>query len=152
MRSAKRTNPLQNIKNALLKRRKIGLIILFIIATLGYFIDQYYPFSPPEYISPEWRHPFVYFLIIYKIIELGIFYLLFYKRHSIALIEAKFHLRAVEKFEKSAKRFFFLVPQGSIVFGFLSYKLSGEIMYLWLFLCISFLALLLVNPNNLKES
>jgi hypothetical protein len=151
MRSVKKTNPLQHIQNALLKRRKIGFIVLFIIAILGYFIDQYYPFLPPEYISPEWRDPFVYFLITYKVIELGIFYLLFYKRYSIALIEAKFHLHAVAKFEKNAKRFFFLVPQGSIVFGFLSYKLTGEIMYLWLFLCISTLALWLVNPKKLKH-
>ena len=152
MRSVKKTNSLQHIQNALLKRRKIGFIVLFIIAILGYFIDQYYPFLPPEYISPEWRDPFVYFLITYKVIELGIFYLLFYRKHYIRLVEAQFDISFLEKFTKNAKRFFFLVPQGSIVFGFLSYKLSGEIVYLWLFLTIAFLTLILVNPNKLKEN
>ncbi|PHS33731.1 MAG: hypothetical protein COA92_04305 [Sulfurovum sp.] len=143
---------MQQIKHSLVKRRNIGLVILLIIALLGYFIDRYAPFAPPGYISPEWRKPFVYFLITYKVIELGIFYLLFYRKHYIRLIEAQFDISFLEKFTKNAKRFFFLVPQGSIVFGFLSYKLSGEIVYLWLFLTIAFLTLILVNPNKLKEN
>ena len=143
---------MQTVKRSLFKRRKIGLFVLLTIAILGYFINYYYPFSPPSYITPEYRMPLVYFLIVYKVIELGIFYLLFYRKHYLKLLEAEFQTQLLEKFEKNAKRFFFLVPQGSIVFGVLTYALSGKIVYLWLFLCIAFLALLLVNPNRLKES
>jgi hypothetical protein len=143
---------MREIKTSLYKHRKIGLIVLFVIALLGYLVNRYYPFSPPSYVAPQWRMPLVYFLIAYKIIELGIFYLLFYRKHYLKLLETQFHTHLLEKFEKNAKRFFFLVPQGSIVFGILSYKLSGEIGYLWLFLAIALSTLLLVNPKKLEES
>ena len=142
---------MKEIKTSLYKRRKIGFIVLFVIALLGYFVNLYYPLTPPSYIKPQWRMPMVYFLITYKVIELGIFYLLFYRKHYLKLLEAQFHTHLSKKFEKNAKRFFFLVPQGSIVFGILSYKLSGTVGYLWLFLSISAIALLLVNPKKLEE-
>jgi len=142
---------MKTIKPSLSKRRKIGFLVLLAIAILGFVINRYYPFSPPSYISPAWRMPMVYGLIFYKIIELGIFYMLFYRKHYLKLLETEFHTHVLEKFEKNAKRFFFLVPQGSIVFGILSYKLSGEISYLWLFLSIATITLLLVNPKKLME-
>lgn len=98
---------MQNIKHSLAKRRKIGFMVLIAIAILGYIIDRYYPFSPPSYISPEWRMPMVYGLIAYKVIELCIFYLLFYRKHYLVLLEKEFHTHLLEKFEKNAKRFFF---------------------------------------------
>lgn len=139
------------VKLSLIKRRKIGALVLLFIALLGYVINRYYPFSPPSYISPDYRMPMVYFLITYKVVELGIFYMLFYRKHYLKLLEAQFHTHLLEKFEKNAKRFFFLVPQGSIVFGILSYKLSTHIGYLWLFLVIALSTLLLVNPKKLEE-
>jgi len=142
---------MKTIKPSLSKRRKIGFLVLLAIAILGFVINRYYPFNPPSYISPAWRMPMVYGLIFYKIIELGIFYMLFYRKHYLKLLETEFHTHVLEKFEKNAKRFFFLVPQGSIVFGILSYKLSGEISYLWLFLSIATITLLLVNPKKLME-
>lgn len=142
---------MKHIKLSLLKRRKIGLLILGVVAVLGYMMDIYYPFSPPTYINEKWHMPMVYFLISYKIIELGIFYLVFYRKHYLRLVESEFHLDFVDKFKKNAKRFFFLVPQGSIVFGILSYKLSGDIQYLWLFLFIAAMTLLMVDPKKLKE-
>ena len=142
---------MQDIKRSLSKRRKIGFIVLISIALLGYIINLYYPFSPPSYIASQWRMPLVYFLLIYKVIELVIFYLLFYRKHYLKLLEETFHTHLLEKFEKNAKRFFFLVPQGSIVFGILSYKLSTDIRYLWVFLLIASITLLLVNPKKLEE-
>lgn len=142
---------MQKIKLSLLKRRKIGLSILGVFALLGYIVNLYYPFTPPSYISSKWHIPLVYFLIAYKVIELVIFYLIFYRKHYLKLLEAQFHLDFLGKFEKNAKRFFFLVPQGSIVFGILSYKLSGDIEYLWLFLSIAAITLLWVNPKKLEE-
>jgi len=142
---------MKQVKLTLLKRRKIGLFILGAIGILGYVIDLYYPFSPPAYINAKWHMPLVYILIVYKVIELGIFYLIFYRKHYLKLIESEFHLDFVDTFKKNAKRFFFLVPQGSIVFGILSYKLSGDIEFLWLFLIIAAMTLLMVNPKKLKE-
>lgn len=143
---------MQTVKHSLFKRRKIGLFVLLTIAILGYFINHYYPFSPPSYIAAEYRMPLVYFLIVYKVIELAIFYLLFYRKHYLKLLEAEFQTQVLEKFRKNSKRFFFLVPQGSIVFGILAYTLSGKIEYLWLFLAIAFIALMLVNPRKLLEN
>jgi len=142
---------MQHIKDSLSKRRKIGFSVLIAVALLGYLINLYYPFSPPSYIAKQWRMPLVYFLLTYKVIELVIFYLLFYRKHYLKLLEETFHTHLLEKFEKNAKRFFFLVPQGSIVFGILSYKLSGDIRYLWVFLIIASITLLLVNPKKLEE-
>lgn len=141
---------MQQIKISLSRRRKIGLMVLFAIAFIGYIVSVYAPISPPSYINSEYRMPLVYGLIGYKIIELGIFYLLFYRKHYLKLLEETFHTHLLEKFEKNAKRFFFLVPQGSIIFGILSYKLSGNIAYLWLFLSIAGVTLFLVNPKKLE--
>lgn len=142
---------MQKIKHTLIKRRRIGFIILLLIAGLGYITNIYYPFMPPTYISQKWRMPLVYFLLTYKIIELGIFYLFFYRKPYLKLLETQYHTHFEEKFKINAKRFFFLVPQGSIVFGILSYKLSGQINYLWIFLLIALVTLILVNPKKLKE-
>ena len=139
------------IKTSLYKRRKFAFYILLTVGVLGYLVNHYYPFTPPSYVKPQWRMPMVYLLMVYKIIELSIFYLLFYKKHYLKLLEAQFHTASLDTFESNAKRFFFLVPQGSIVFGILSYKLSSDINYLWIFLGIASIALLLVNPKKLKE-
>ncbi|MCF6244018.1 MAG: hypothetical protein L3J43_03160 [Sulfurovum sp.] len=141
---------MEKIKRSLLKRKKIGMFILLLVAILGYIIHIYYPFHPLLYVSRQWRMPLVYFLLAYKIVELGIFYFIFYHKPYQKLLESLFHTHYEEKFKINAKRFFFLVPQGSIVFGILSYKISGEIGYLWLFLAIAATVLLLVNPKNLK--
>lgn len=131
---------MQNTKQRLSKRRNIALAILLSVAFLALLINHYFPFSPPTYIDAKYHMPLVYFLLSYKIIELGIFYKIFYKN--------PYDKQSKEHFEKQAKKFFFLVPQGSIVFGLLSYKLSGEILYLWLFLAIASIILLWVNLKN----
>jgi len=140
---------MQNTKQRLNKRRHIALYVLVAIALLSLVVQRYFPFSPPTYIDAKYHMPLVYFLIIYKIIELGIFYMLFYKKHYLKALAEEYHVRSLEKFEKQAKKFFFLVPQGSIVFGVLSYKLSGNILYLWLFLSIASSVLWWVNPKKL---
>lgn len=140
---------MQNIKLRLNKHRTIALIVLLAIAILSLVVDRYFPFSPPSYIDAKYHMPLVYFLIGYKVIELGIFYMIFYKKHYLKTLAEEYHITSLEKFEKQAKKFFFLVPQGSIVFGILSYKLSGNILYLWLFLAIAATVLWWVNPKKL---
>jgi hypothetical protein len=63
----------------------------------------------------------------------------------------KFQIEDLHNFKKNVNRFFFLVPQGSIVFGILSYKLSTDIRYLLLFLLIAAVVVLIVNPNKIKN-
>ena len=140
---------MQNTKQRLNKRRNIALMVLLIVALLSLVADRYFPFSPPSYIDAKYRMPLVYFLIAYKVIELGIFYIIFYKKHYLKTVAQAYHIASLEKFEKQAKKFFFLVPQGSIVFGILSYKLSGNVVYLWLFLIIAAIVLWMVNPKKL---
>jgi hypothetical protein len=103
------------------------------------------------YIERQYRMPLVYLLFIYKVIELSLFYIFFYHKPYSKVLETKFHTHFEEKFKMNAKRFFFLVPQGSIVFGFLAYGLSGEIKYLWYFLIMATVMLIVVNPKRLNE-
>ena len=77
--------------------------------------------------------------------------MLFYKKHYLKALAEEYHIMSLEKFEKQAKKFFFLVPQGSIVFGVLSYKLSGNLVYLWLFLAIAATVLWWVDPKKLED-
>ena len=140
---------MQNTKLRLNKRRNIALVALVAVAVLSLVIAYYFPFLPPSYIDEKYRMPLVYFLIGYKVVELSIFYLIFYQKHYLKTLAETYHITALEKFEKQAKKFFFLVPQGSIVFGILSYKLSGDIRYLWLFLSMAGILLWWVNPKKL---
>jgi len=143
---------MQNTKQSLRKRRRISLWVLFAVAMLSLIVNNYYTLTPPSYIDAKYHMPLVYFLIAYKVIELGIFYMLFYKKHYLKVLAEEYHITSLEKFEKQAKKFFFLVPQGSIVFGILSFKLSGNVIYLWLFLLIAATVLWWVNPKTLLEN
>jgi hypothetical protein len=121
------------------------------VAFVSLIVSQFYTLTPPSYIPAKYHIPLVYFLIAYKVVELGIFYMLFYKKHYLKVLAEEYHITYLAKFEKQAKKFFFLVPQGSIVFGILSYKLSGNVLYLWLFLSIAALVLWRVDPKKLQD-
>jgi hypothetical protein len=142
---------MQKIKTTLLKRRKIVTMVLVTVAVLAALVNYFFIVTPPGYIPPGWRMPLVYLLIGYKLIELTLFYLFLYKKPYLKVIDQAFHTQVLEDFEKRAKKFFFLVPQGSIVFGILSYKLSGNIYYLWLFLLIALVVVVKVDPEKLEE-
>ena len=142
---------MKQIKATLLKRRKTVLLVLILVALVTAVVDHFVTINPPSYIPQRWHMPLVYFLIVYKVIELALFYLFLYKKPYLKVIDKAFHTEVLERFEKRAKKFFFLVPQGSIVFGILSYKLSGQICYLWLFLLIALAVVLLVDPKKLEE-
>ena len=140
---------MQNTKVRLTKRRNIALTVLLLIGILSFIYAYYFTLTPPSYIAAKYHMPLVYFLIGYKVIELGVFYIIFYKKHYLRVLAEEYKVTCLEKFEKKAKKFFFLVPQGSIVFGILSYKLSGEVGYLWLFLTLAATVLWFVNPKKL---
>ncbi len=136
---------METIRPILEKRQRYALIALFLTALLGILSAYFYPLSPPSYIPATYRMPIVYFLIAYKLIELSVFYYLLLHRPC---KEKNRFERA--RCEKKAKIFYYLVPQGSIVFGILSYKLSGQVGYLMLFLLIALMTLLVHRPEKLE--
>lgn len=133
------------------KRRRVMFYILFAIALVGIGIDYFFEISAADYYSPALQLYFVYGLISYKLIELLILYFFFYHRHMLKCALAEHDEALREKFEKNAKRFFMLVPHGSVIFGIISYKLTAELAYFLLFLSIAFVALSLVRPQAYFE-
>ena len=140
------------IKLHLLKRKQIALIIIWIIALLALVFEHFYGFEPASYIPQEYRYWAVAFLLFYKIIELFLFYIILYRKHYLKVIDTAFHSEVLEKFAKKAKQFFFLVPQGSVVFGIIAYKITAIVWFVPLFVLIATIALFLVDPKNLREN
>jgi hypothetical protein len=143
---------MKNIKSQLRKRRKIALIVIWILALLALFFDYFYGFTPVSYISSEYRSYAVAFLLIYKLIELFLFYLFLYRKNYIKLIEKNFDIEMLSTFKKRSKQFFFLVPQGSVVFGVIAYKITGIVWFVPLFVVIASITMIMVNPQKLRET
>lgn len=140
---------MQNVLSNLHKRRKLMLYIILVLAFAAVVIDSIYQMSPSEYFDEQTRLYMVYFLISYKLIELTSFYFFFYRRHMIKYLLAGEHdEKLMEKFDKNAKRFFTLVPHGSVIFGIISYKLTVNIWFFLLFMLIASMALFLVKPKK----
>jgi len=139
---------MKEITQALGKRRKLMFIILVAIALLLLVVNYFYTMTPSTYFDASTRYYIIYFLIFYKLVELNVLYWWFFTRAHQKLKDKNYDEAHKPKFEKSAKRFFMLVPHGSVIFGFISYKLSGDIHFFFLFLAIATIALLLVNPKD----
>ena len=138
---------MKNLIAALQKRRRLMFYILFAIAIVGIGVDRFFEISPADYYDPRLQRYFVYGLIAYKLAELGVLYFFFYHRNMLKCSLAEHDESLREKFEKNAKRFFMLVPHGSVIFGIISYKLTAELAYFLLFINIAFVALFLVRPQ-----
>ena len=146
---------MQNVINKLSKRRRIMFYILMAVALIAISIDHFFDIQATSYFGEEYNIYIVYGLISYKIIELSILYVIFYHRHMKKLSLDKNTDELLEKFEKNAKRFFTLVPHGSVIFGIISYKLTVNIWFFLLFIFIATTALFLVKPRkiiNITES
>lgn len=130
------------------KRRKIMFYIILVLALIAIIVDNIYQINPSEYFEVETRLYMVYFLISYKLIELTSFYLFFYRRHMIKYHNSEHNDDLMAKFDKNAKRFFSLVPHGSVIFGIISYKLTVNIWFFLLFMVIASTALFLVKPKK----
>lgn len=130
------------------KRRKVMFYIILALALIAIVLDNTYKISPSEYFEVETRMYMVYFLISYKLVELTSFYFFFYRRHMIKYLATEHNDELMAKFEKNAKRFFTLVPHGSVIFGMISYKLTVNIWFFLLFMVIASTALFLVKPKK----
>lgn len=137
---------------SLQKRRKMMFYIVLLIACIGVIVDQVFEIEPVSYFDDVKTNLYlVYFLIGYKVIELNVLYFFFYHRHMLKYFDTEHCDKLLQKFDKNAKRFFMLVPHGSVIFGIISYKLSGEIGYFLLFLSIATIALYLVKPKKILD-
>ncbi len=137
---------------SLSKRRKMMFIIVFIIACVGIIVDSVFEIEAVRYFDDAKTNLYlVYFLIGYKVIELNILYFFFYHRHMLKYYDEEHNEDLLKKFDKNAKRFFMLVPHGSVIFGIISYKLSAEIGFFLLFLSIASVALYLVKPKKILQ-
>ena len=122
------------------------------IACLGIIVDNLFDIEPISYFEDANTNLYlVYFLIGYKVIELNILYFFFYHRHMLKYYDAQHCDELLKKFDKNAKRFFMLVPHGSVIFGIISYKLTAEIGFFLLFICIAAIALYLVDPKKILD-
>ena len=142
---------MKTIKIKLLKRKKIALIVIWTVALLALLFEHFYGFEPVTYIDQAYRYYAVAFLLFYKVVELFLFYLFLYKKNYVKLLEESFHVEMLKTFEKRSKQFFFLVPQGSVVFGIIAYKVTGVVWFVPLFVFIATIVLLMVDPKCLRE-
>ena len=139
---------MQHVLDNLSKRRKMMFYILLSISVLAIGINYFFEIPITSYFGEENNIYIVYGLISYKIIELGILYLIFYRRHLKKLTHEDHSNELLAKFEKNGKRFFMLVPHGSTIFGMISYKLTANIYIFLLFMLIATITLFLVKPNK----
>ncbi len=142
---------MQSVKVTLLKRKKIAIYVLAVIFLLSLIVQRCCALEPPSYIPKRWHMPLVYALIIYKIVELWLFYIFLYKKPYLKSIDRRFDTDLLRRFAKKAKTFLYLVPQGSVVFGVLSYKLSANPLFLWLFLAMALFVLLVYDRGKLSK-
>lgn len=137
---------------SLQKRRQLMFYIVFIIACLGILVDNVFDIEPVSYFEDSQTNLYlVYFLIGYKVVELNVLYFFFYHRHMLKYYDAEHCDDLLKKFDKNAKRFFMLVPHGSVIFGIISYKLTAQIGFFLLFLSIASIALYLVKPKKILD-
>ncbi len=141
---------MQTIIDKLSKRRRMMFYILMTVALLGIGVNSFFDIEPTSYFGLRYNIFIVYGLISYKIIELSILYFIFYHRHMIKLSTQDKTDDLLSKFEKNAKRFFTLVPHGSVIFGIISYKLTVNIWFFLLFILIATTTLFLVKPYKIN--
>ena len=139
---------MQTVLDKLSKRRRFMFYILFAITVLAICIDTYFDIPISSYFGEENNIYIVYGLIVYKLVELSILYLIFYRRHLHKLTHEEHSNELLATFEKNGKRFFMLIPHGSTIFGIISYKLTANIYIFLLFMLIATTALLLVRPQS----
>lgn len=137
---------------ALRKRRRMMFYIVFTLSLVGILVDNIFTIEAVNYFEDVQTNMYlVYFLIGYKLLELNILYLFFYKRYLLKYYGSEHTDELVQKFEKNAKRFFMLVPHGNVIFGIISYKLTANIGFFLLFMGIATIALYLVKPKKILD-
>lgn len=138
------------------KRRFKALMAVIAIALVATMVSYRVHISPLQYFGGIYNYPMIFGLIVYKFFELIILYYLLMYRYIIEMGNNSLEIQYLPKIQKHTRLLYFLIPQGNTVFGFIAYKLSGEIKYFLIFSAIALIALVIINPNRLivtkKES
>lgn len=133
----------------LIKRRIIMMGIVVLLAILALIASYFIHLTPSAYFGGKYNTALIYALIVYKFIELPILYYLLLHRHLVILRNHAHYEEHLPKLRKHSKLLLFLIPQGNTVFGIISYKLSGNILYFLFFSCIALITLYLIKPNKI---
>lgn len=140
---------MQELVLQLSKRRFLMMKVVVFFALLSILVNYFFEIKPTTYFDGKYNSLALYFLIIYKLIELPILYYILFHRHILKLDKNININESFEKIKKHIKLLFFLIPQGNIVFGVISYKISGDVLYFLIFCFIALITLILVQPNKL---
>ena len=131
------------------KRRKIMMSAVFALSLMAIIVSYNFQITPTSYFDGKFNTYFLIGLIVYKLLELPVLYYILLHRHVIYLKKNLNVSERLPKIKKHARLLLFLIPQGNTVFGIISYKLTGEVVYFLLFSLIAIVTLLLVRPNKL---
>lgn len=146
----KKVKSFDEVKEGLLKRRKMMFPIVLVITAIALLVEVVFHIEVSSAVDASIQMYMVFGMIAYKIVELFAIYYYFYKRYWTKCLQSPDDSKALQKFDKNGKRFFMLVPHGNVIFGMITYKLSGEIGIFLLFMTFAVVTLLLVNPKNLS--
>ncbi|MBT5935276.1 hypothetical protein [Sulfurimonas sp.] len=141
---------MQELIEKLDKRRRLMVLVVLLLAVVATLVSFNYEIIPPLYYDGLYNMYFVYGLVAYKFIELPIIYFILLHRHIPNIKTNKDNLEWIKKVEKQVRLLYFLIPQGNTVFGMIALKLSGELLYFYLFSIIALVALILIKPNKLN--
>ena len=140
---------MEELVGYLIKRRTMMMAIVVFLAIFAIIVSYFIHLAPSTYFGSKYNMAFIYGLVVYKLIELSILYYLLLHRHLIILRNHPHYEEHLPKLRKHAKLLLFLIPQGNTVFGIISYKLSGNILYFLFFSCIALITLYLIKPNKI---
>jgi len=133
----------------LIKRRYIMMGIVVFLAVVAVIASYNFTITPTAYFGGKYNHDMLYFLIVYKFIELPTLYYLLFHRHVAHIRDNASYEDRFDKIKKNTKLLLFLIPQGNTIFGIIAFKLTGNILYFLMFSCIALITLFLVKPNKL---
>lgn len=141
---------MEELVSYLIKRRIIMMSIVVLLAIIAVVVSYNIHIAPSNYFGGKYNTVLIFGLIVYKFIELSILYYLLMHRHLVALRKSKHYEEVLPKLRKHAKLLLFLIPQGNTIFGIISYKLSGNILYFLFFSCIALITLYIIKPNKIN--
>ena len=104
---------MEQLVTSLEKRRNIAYVAVFVIFLLVLAVDLLYTVEPLMYYEGKYNMYGVYFLFIYKLIELPILYYILMHRYLCMMQKFESDPVFAKKASKHMKLFLFLIPQGN---------------------------------------
>ncbi len=142
---------MQELVLHLSKRRLAMMGIILIFALTSLIVNYNFNIEPASYFDGKYNTIILYSLILYKLIELPILYYILFYRHLLKVVKNINVDESFETIKKHTKLLFFLIPQGNIVFGVISFKVSGDVLYFLIFCFIALITLFVTKPHKLIQ-